>query len=257
MDGVEGMSVGRLNAGGKRGLSPTAPYVVNSRLHFFKDRHFGERAVLLANGPSLNNMELGFLRSNTVIGMNKIFLGFKKYRFYPRYYVSVNKKVLDQSAEQINAMNCVKFISRRGGELIPENSLTHHVETQNPPFRFCRDIEQGIHEGWTVTYAALQIAHYLGFKEVVIIGMDHRYEFCGAPNEAHVLNGPDSNHFSPDYFGGGQAWDNPDLVHAEESYRIAREEYEKDGRRIIDATLDGACNVFEKAGYRQIFGVNA
>lgn len=223
----------------------------------FKDRHFRERAVLVANGPSLNRMDFDFLRRETVIGMNKIFLGFKKYRFYPRYYIVVNQKVIEQSVDQIKAMNCVKFVSRRGADLIPENALTYHIETQNPPARFSRDITQGVHEGWTVTYAALQIAHYLGFKEVVIIGMDHRYEYSGAPNEARRLDGPDPNHFSPDYFGGGQTWDNPDLAHSEESYRIARTEFEKDGRRIIDATLDGACTIFEKADYRQVFGLNA
>lgn len=230
---------------------------MSSWLSSLKDRHLDERAVLVANGPSLNRMRLDFLRRETVIGMNKIFLGFKKFRFYPRYYVAVNRKVIEQSAEQIRAMNCVKFVPAHSTHLVPENALTHHIETRNPPARFCRDIAQGVHEGWTVTYAALQIAHYLGFKEVIIIGMDHRYEYSGAPNEARRLDGPDPNHFSPDYFGGGQTWDNPDLAHSEESYSIARVEFEKDGRRIIDATLDGACTIFEKADYRQIFGVGA
>lgn len=226
-------------------------------IDFLKNRHANERVILIANGPSLNYMDFGFLRSETIIGMNKIFLGFKKFRFYPKYYIVINKKVIEQSAEQIKAMNCVKFISKRGKDLIPENALTHHIDTQNPPARFCHDIAQGVHEGWTVTYAALQIAYYLGFKEVIIIGMDHRYEYTGLPNETRKLNGPDPNHFSPDYFGGGQTWDNPDLAHSEESYRIARAEFEKDGRRIIDATLDGACTIFEKMDYRKIFGVAA
>jgi hypothetical protein len=105
-----------------------------------------------------------------------------------------------------------------------------------------------------VTYAALQVAYHLGFREVVIIGMDHRYEYTGAPNEARKLEGTDPNHFSPDYFAG-QIWDNPDLENSEESYRIARAEFDKDGRRIIDATLDGACTIFERADYRKVFGL--
>jgi hypothetical protein len=231
--------------------------MITSRFSCLKNRHHEERVVLVANGPSLNHMSLDFLSREIVIGMNKIFLGFKKFRFYPRYYVAVNQKVIEQSAEHIKAMNCVKFISRRGEDLIPQDALTYHVDTYKPTTRFCHDISRGVHEGWTVTYAALQIAFYLGCKEVVIIGMDHRYEYSGAPNEAKCLDGPDPNHFDPDYFGGGQTWDNPDLVHSEESYRIARDEYEKDGRRIIDATLDGACNIFEKADYRQLFEVSA
>ncbi len=216
------------------------------RVDRLRNRHLSERAIVIANGPSLNSMNLNFLRRETVIGMNKIFLGFKKFQFYPRYYVAVNRKIIEQSAAQIKEINCVKFISSRGADLISENALTYHIETQNPSVRFYSDISLGVHEGWTVTYVALQIAHYLGFREIVIIGMDHRYEYNGAPNEARKLEGPDPNHFSPDYFGGGQTWDNPDLIRSEESYRIARTEYEKDGRRIIDATLDGACTVFER-----------
>jgi hypothetical protein len=226
------------------------------RLVHLYNRHVGERAILVANGPSLNSMRLDFLRQETVIGMNKIFLGIRKFYFYPRYYIAVNQRVIEQSAKEISAMNCVKFISRRSAALVPENALTYHIETRNPPSRFCHNITQGVHEGWTVTYAALQVAYYLGFKQIIIIGMDHRYKYIGEPNETYRLEGPDSNHFTPDYFCG-QTWDNPDLEHSEESYSIARDEYEKDGRRIIDATQDGACTVFEKADYRQLFSMQS
>lgn len=220
-----------------------------------KNRHRGERCVLVGNGPSLNMMNLSFMQKELVIGTNKIFLGFRVFRFYPRYYVAINEKVLTQSASCIARLNCVKFIGSRGEGVVAEDGLTYRINTRTPPRRFCRDIAEGVHEGWTVTYAALQVAHYLGFHEVIIIGMDHRYAYEGPPNEARRLDGPDINHFNPDYFGGGQDWDNPDLVRSEESYRIAREEFEKDGRRIIDATVNGACTVFEKSDYRKIFGL--
>lgn len=224
-----------------------------SRFQSLHNRHHGETAILVANGPSLNCMDLSPLRRATVIGLNKIFLGFKRFRFHPRYYVAVNAKVIEQSAEQIKALNCVKFLSKRCGDLVPENALTYHIDTQRPPARFCHDISSGLREGGTVTYAALQIAYFLGFKTVVIIGMDHRFEYSGAPHEARVLDGPDPNHFSPEYFGYGQTWDNPDLALSEESYRVARTEFEKDGRRIIDATVDGACDIFEKADFTALF----
>ena len=117
----------------------------------------------------------------------------------------VNRKVIEQSHQPIAAMNCVKFIGSRGRDIVPEDALTHHLETQEPYARFCPDISRGVHEGWTVTYAALQIAFFLGFDEVVIIGMDHRYQYEGKPNEARRLDGVDPNHFMPNYFGGGSS----------------------------------------------------
>lgn len=224
----------------------------NGRLSRLRNRHTG-RVVLVCNGPSLNQMRLRFLRKEIVIGVNKIYLGFRQFGFYPRYFVAVNKKVLEQSAQEIRRLNCVKFLSKRAEDILPENALTYHIETRGPVEKFCRDITKGVHEGWTVTYAALQIAYYLGFNEVVIIGMDHRFEYQGRPNESSVLQGEDPNHFCADYFGGGQSWDNPDLERSEESYRLARSVYEQDRRRIVDATVDGACEVFEKRDYRELF----
>jgi hypothetical protein len=230
---------------------------LTARLARLGGRHAGERCVIVANGPSLNHMDLVFLRRESTIGLNKIFLGLDRFGFYPRYYVAVNEKVIAQAAPRIRDLNCVKLISRRSAALVPEDGLTYHVDTANPPARFCEDISLGLHEGWTVTYAALQFAFHLGFTEVVLIGLDHRYAFQGAPNEALTMCGPDRNHFSPEYFGDGQRWDGPDLQRSEESYALARQHYERAGRRIYDATVDGACNAFEKVNYATYFGLRA
>ena len=218
----------------------------------FKDRHAQGRCVIVCNGPSLNRMDLSLLRHEIVIGLNKIYLGLDRFGFYPKYLVAVNEKVITQSVAEFAKMNCIKFIGERGAYAIPEGSLTYHLATKKPPHRFCKDISVGLREGGTVTYAALQIAYYMGFSEVIIVGMDHSFQYSGAPHETRKMEGPDPNHFSPSYFGG-QLWDNPDLERSEESYRIARKVFEADGRRIIDATLNGACDIFEKTPYSDVF----
>lgn len=215
----------------------------------------GETCVLVANGPSLNKMELSFLSKVTTIGMNKIFLGFNKFGFYPNYYVSVNPTVIQQSVDEIKRLNCIKFIGNRGGSFISEDALTYELNTKYPPHRFCKDIALGVREGGTVTFAALQLAYYLGFTRLIIIGMDHSFNFEGMPNEKNFMQGADTNHFSEGYFGFGQNWDNPDLEKSEESYRIAKEIFEADRRQILDATVEGQCNIFRKVDYREVFKV--
>lgn len=224
-----------------------------SYLSRFKDLHAGQRCVIVCNGPSLNAMALDFLQGEVVIGLNKIYLGLATFGFYPRYLVAVNEKVIAQSTTTFRAMTAIKFIGQRGAHHLAEDAFTYHIATLHPPHRFCHDITQGVHEGGTVTYAALQIAYYMGFRDVVIIGMDHRFAFSGRPNQTRMMDGPDPNHFSPDYFQG-QAWDNPDLALSEKSYAIARDIFAAGGRRIRDATVAGACEVFERADYRDIFG---
>ncbi|WP_346839847.1 6-hydroxymethylpterin diphosphokinase MptE-like protein [Microbulbifer sp. SAOS-129_SWC] len=224
--------------------------------NIFHDRHLGERAVIVCNGPSLNDMDLSFLKNEIVFGLNKIYLGFHRFGFYPKYYVAVNEKVLRQSAREIDRLTCVKFLSDRCGQMFRNNALTHILRTGNPYARFCKDITKGLEEGWTVTYAALQVAFFMGFKEVYIIGMDHRFEYSGAPNQASYMKGEDKNHFSSEYFSQCE-WDNPDLRNSEKSYQIANETFQSVGRNIFDCTVGGACDIFEKRDYKKIFGLSA
>lgn len=219
-----------------------------------KNRHKGERCVLVCNGPSLNKMELDFLKNEYVVGLNKIYLGFKKFRFYPNYFVAVNAKVLTQSESEIKKLSSVKFLSDRCPDVYKENALTHILKTKDYQGDFSHDIRTGVQEGYTVTYAALQVAYYLGFNEVIIIGMDHKFDFEGEPNEAKLMEGNDTNHFSTEYFKG-HSWDNPDLINSERYYKIAKDRFEEHGRRIFDATIDGNCSVFEKVDYKNIFGL--
>ena len=101
-----------------------------SMLSVFENRHIGERVVVVCNGPSLNKMDLSFLRNETVIGMNKIYLGLEKFRFYPRYYVAINDTVIEQSESEIRNLNCVKFVGQRAGErFFKPDGLTYFLKT--------------------------------------------------------------------------------------------------------------------------------
>jgi len=222
------------------------------RLARFAGIHPGERAVLVCNGPSLNRMDLTRLRGETVIGLNKIHLGLERFGFELAYLVAVNPRVVAQAAAEIAALPVPRFIGARAAAHLPQDAFTFHVPVLSAPVLFSTEPTRGFREGGTVTHAALQVAYWMGFAEVVIVGMDHRFAYQGAPHEARRMEGPDPNHFSPDYFRG-QIWDNPDLARSEASYAEARRVYEAAGRRILDATPGGACQVFEKADYEALF----
>jgi tetratricopeptide (TPR) repeat protein len=99
----------------------------------------------------------------------------------------------------------------------------------------------------------MQLAYHMGFEEVVLIGVDHRFVTQGDPNQEVVSDGDDPNHFHPGYFGKGVRWHLPDLERSEKSYRMAKQAFEAAGRRILDATVDGHLTVFPKVDYRHHF----
>ena len=96
----------------------------------------------------------------------------------------------------------------------------------------------------------MQIAYYMGFKRVFLIGIDHNFKASGKPNEKQLLKGEDQNHIIPNYFGGKE-WQLPDLEASELSFLHARFRYQRSERQIIDATVDGKLTIFPKISYKE------
>jgi hypothetical protein len=109
-----------------------------------------------------------------------------------------------------------------------------------------------------VTFVALQLAYHMGFREVILLGLDHRFSAKGRPNRVAIRpDSPDRDHFHPDYFPKGARWQLPDLRRSELAYAEARTAFENDGRRIVDATPDGGCTVFERRDLQQLFAASS
>lgn len=213
------------------------------------------RAFILGNGPSLRHTDLSLLRNEFTFGLNRIYLLFAELGFSTSCLVSVNDLVLEQCAAEMQALNGIpRFLTWRARGWFPANPEIYYLDTDfTGPENFSGDAQGRLFEGFTVTYVALQLAYYLGFREVVLVGVDHNFVTQGTPNQAVVSQGEDPNHFAPNYFGQGFRWQLPDLVGSERAYHLARRAYEADGRRILDATVGGKLTIFPKAEYTTLF----
>ncbi|MEA3437149.1 MAG: CmcI family methyltransferase [Thermodesulfobacteriota bacterium] len=218
----------------------------------YKDKHRDQRCVIIGNGPSLNKMDLSFLKDEITFGMNRIYLMFDKYSFRPTYYVSVNPLVIEQSVEDILKIQAPKFLALNALPYVQDPRGIAFLKSIGRP-SFSKDITNGLWEGYTVTYVAMQLAYFMGFSEVILIGVDHHFTTSGQPNQEVISGGNDPNHFHPDYFGKGTRWNLPDLKNSEIAYRLAKQAFDADGRRIIDATADGKLTIFPKEDYKDLF----
>ena len=178
---------------------------------------------------------------------------FEELGFQTTYYLSVNDLVIEQCAEDIQKLTMPRFVSWRARRWLKPQENQYFIHTTYTGEKFATDIRGRVWEGGTVTYTSLQVAYYLGFSQVILVGVDHNYVTQGKPNATVVSQGEDPNHFHPGYFGKGFRWQLPDLVQWEEAYRLARRVYEADGRQVVDATIGGKLRVFERVEYDSLF----
>jgi len=228
-----------------------------ARLAELKDNHKGERAVIIGNGPSLKNTDLSKLRNEFTFGLNRIYLMFSDLGFNTSCLVSVNSLVIEQCRQEMDALRIPKFLSWRSHTLYNPSSVisllpTFLYTTYEDP-TFAQDARGRLWEGATVTYVAVQLAYPMGFKEVVLVGVDHDFASKGTANQTVVSEGDDLNHFSVNYFGKGFRWQLPDLETSEMGYGMARQAYERAGRQVLDATVGGKLQIFPKVNFTSLF----
>ncbi len=227
------------------------------RLTTLKDVHKGQRAFVIANGPSLKQTDLSKLRNEVTLGMNRIYLMFPEIGFSTNYLSVVNDLVIEQTASDLAALMMPKFLSWRSRRFFPSNlpmtQLPTFLYTTYESPSFSTDVRGRVWEGATVTNVTLQLAFHMGFKQVILIGLDHNYTATGKPNTTVTSQGDDPNHFSSAYFGKGFRWQLPDLETSEIGYAMARDAYERAGREILDATINGKLTIFPKVDYNSLF----
>jgi hypothetical protein len=201
-------------------------------------------------------MDLNRLQGEITFGLNRIYLLREKYSFLPTYYVCVNELVLEQFSHEIRSVNSHKFLNwnRRSFFNFADASVSFIYTSNGIGDSFNSQFSSPFSTGGTVTFVAMQIAFIMGFSEIILIGVDHSFVDKGIPNRVeNRTSDTDPNHFHPEYFPKGSKWQLPDLRRSEQAYSLARKFFERRGRKIIDATQGGNCQVFDKADYLSLF----
>ena len=229
----------------------------------FKNKHLNERCFIIGNGPSLNEIDLTFLKNEVTFGVNAIYTNYEKMGFYPTYYTVEDVFVAEDRAAEINNYkeswkffgNYLKYCINNDEKCNWLNVQFKYDERTKLP-NFSTNALRKVWTGGTVSYLNIQLAYYMGFSEVYLVGFDHSYSI---PQDAKVegcdilSTGDDVNHFNKDYFGKGKRWHDPMVDRMEKSYMKAKVVFEKENRKIINATEGGQLEVFERVKYSNLF----
>lgn len=231
---------------------------VCNEIQRYRDLHKGKRCFIIGTGPSLTSEDLNKLKSEITFGSNRIFEMFSQTEWRPTYYMNQDYKLICEFTDEIKSLKVNrKFMPIEAMKHFEDmNDISYfilrHKEFYPKSADFSTHIDKFMGQGFTVTYGAIQMAYYMGFSEVYLLGIDHNYSI--SLNEKGV---PVMQEGVADYFKGSTASNRglnlPRIVESTMAYMTARKFADKHNNfTIYNATRGGKLEAFERINLDEV-----
>ena len=223
-------------------------------LYSLKGKFKGKRCFVLGNGPSLCATDLDALKNEITFASNRIYRIYDQTDWRPTYYVMFDENVAKSEGviDGANRVNCIKFVRKQGyiayrklsGKVCYPHSWYSRRYLDVP--EFSEELDKGIYSIATVTYAMIQIARWMGFEEIYLLGVDNKYAYSLKRDGSIVRNEGVISYFStnseeiPDQSTASATWE------CEIAYEYAEKYSRHHGFRIYNATRGGFLEIFER-----------
>jgi hypothetical protein len=242
------------------------------RMQSLQGKYHGQRCFIMGSGPSLNKMDLELFRKEYVWGLNKCYLLFDRISWRPAFYVAVDTRVVPDSAAEIDQLirtlsetACFFPIQYREEQVLQSAPNVYWyrqlgwADTAPPERTFTTDASEWVAGVRTVTIAAMQLAAYLGFNPIYLIGCDTSYSVPpsvrfeeGDTDKLISTDDDDASHFDQRYFGKGSKWHQPHVERMIFNYEQAKRVCDSLGVRVYNATVGGKLEVFPRVNYTEV-----
>lgn len=214
----------------------------------------------MGNGPSLLKCDLNRLASEITIVSNAHYLIWDQLEYTPTLLAVEDRLVAEDRAEELKALDEVTkvFPYDLRPLLGPSSDTTlfvNFLRSYRPFPKFSEDVEKRTYWGGTVSFLMLQLASFLGCDPIILIGFDHNYVVPPSTEMENSIihsRAVDVNHIHPDYFGPGYRWHDPNVERMELGYRCARKELERRYVTVLNATVGGRLEVFDRASFADL-----
>jgi hypothetical protein len=161
----------------------------------FKDIHKGQRCFIVGTGPSINTQDLLPLKNEIVFSLSALYHHPDYEAIHPRYQVfsgmilhphykenaSVPAEIYSEASSKVKSD--ILFTNYKDIHLIRDNHFFTHCNvfyvTANAPITNLKtegiDLTRNIYGYYVIPELAIQIAIYMGFKEIYLLGLDHTW----------------------------------------------------------------------------------
>lgn len=213
----------------------------------YKNIHNGKRCFIIATGPSLTISDLQLLKKEYTFGMNSIVKKYDETDFRPTYYgiqdhivyKAIEEDILKwySNSENVFIADRIKWHFKIGKKwnIFPLNMSYHAYKRwfKNEYFvKFSDDIFRRVYSGFSITYSLIEIAIYMGFKEIYLIGADCNFN---VNRQLHFVE-----------YGVVDLSIDTARERNIAGYIVAKKYAEKNKVKIFNATRGGALEVFER-----------
>lgn len=218
------------------------------KIEALKNCHKGKRCFIIGSGPSINKMNLSVLKNEITFGHNAFYLIADKVDFYPTYNVIEDPFPAEDNAKEINSLKNTQNIVAHDLRYCLNNKDTiytffdrsyENCDSINFP-KFSFDCARKTYWGGTVVYLSIQLAAYMGCKQIYLLGIDLSYKVPNyMENDVITSQAEDVNHFHPDYFGKGKRWHDPKVDRMQKSIEYAYKILSEEGCNLYNAGIGG------------------
>lgn len=219
------------------------------KIKSMKGKFKGKKIFVVATGPSLCEKDVRLLKDEYTIGVNISWKLFKKAGYRPTFFMITDPEVfkresqnpefvLDSLSDEMNFFNSLnrKMIHGEKSVYLKTCFLDHMYNYgSNKYLKICDEIDTGYYDLYSVTEDAINLALYLGFSEIILIGADNNY--LGKKQYFDETYVP----YLTDYFYSKKCQEINN-----ETYRYIYEESLKRGVEIKNATRGGYVEAFER-----------
>lgn len=216
----------------------------------YKDIHRGKRCFIIATGPSLCVEDLNKLKNEISFSMNSIYTSYNETGWRPTYYgiqdPFVYEKIKNEIYEEeykavfIGSIIAEKFPIKVSDKtkLFSLDLLWQQIPNKRYHTKFSSNIYSRIYSGYNIAYSMLQIAVYMGFKEIYLVGADCDY----LQDKKYFMN--DKNRGEEKHFTKKFYEKNTDKFIL--AYQVAKQYADANGIEIFNATRGGKLEVFPR-----------
>lgn len=229
----------------------------------YKGKYIGQRCFFIGNGPSLRAEDLTKLHEagETAFSFNRIYNIFDQTPWRPNYYISQDEKMLAGCADIVCGLQAdAKFIPiqlKWWNDILIDNAAYFNIVNQQvddpQQFLFSDDISRCIYNSMTGMYTAAQIAAYMGFTEIYLIGVDHHFRVSQNNQGEIVVDNSVKDYFTDKYNEDKNKLYIPNTERSTLTYVAMKNHCDARNVQVYNATRGGKLEVFPRVEFDSLF----